>query len=173
MKHSLRVKSTLVGVRRDSDDGCGSGRFRHLADAIDPEPQHLPASRGLYAPMSQGLERLLYLVTAPYSDLRFAISDQLGLGGLQSHEGTRERTKPAGAIGLVYGILIRGDQRVVFRPSESSAASIPRSSRKTSSAMPSPSETVPTVCRPKTLPGMDDVDAEQWHMHPHAQAMAP
>ncbi|EJD33076.1 hypothetical protein AURDEDRAFT_177840 [Auricularia subglabra TFB-10046 SS5] len=82
-KHPLRVKAALVGVRRDSDDGCGSGRFRHLAETIDPESQRLPASRGEYAPITQGLERPLHLVAAPYSDLRFGISDQLGQSDLQ------------------------------------------------------------------------------------------
>ncbi|EJD33778.1 hypothetical protein AURDEDRAFT_177148 [Auricularia subglabra TFB-10046 SS5] len=43
---------------------------------------------------------------------------------------------------------------------------------RTGSATPSPSETLPTACRIKTLPGMDDVDAGHWHIPQHTQAMA-
>ncbi|EJD32793.1 hypothetical protein AURDEDRAFT_117962 [Auricularia subglabra TFB-10046 SS5] len=56
--------------------------------------------------MTQGLERLRYLVTAPHSDLSLGISDQLGQRDLQPREDTREQTKPARPIGMVYGILI-------------------------------------------------------------------
>ncbi|EJD33191.1 hypothetical protein AURDEDRAFT_177725 [Auricularia subglabra TFB-10046 SS5] len=61
-------------------------------------------------------------------------------------DGARMRVRPRNQHDMPY-------------PNQSSAASIPRSSRKTSSAMPSPSETVPTVHSLQTLPGTDDVDA--------------
>ncbi|EJD32800.1 hypothetical protein AURDEDRAFT_178103 [Auricularia subglabra TFB-10046 SS5] len=213
LKHLLRVKAAFVGVRRGSDDGYGSGRFRHLAETIEPDPRQPPSiwakrcARGFALILT--INPALFLLRAPINGK--ALTHGRGAKHSNSTSGGTASSTSSGppsalpAASSPNEALDTGHTRALHRPNMGDtstrqlvgpiaparmargcafgrgtsmtrstrtkvgpAASISTSSRTTSSAMSSASETVPTVCRLKTLPGTNDSDAMHWRMPQHA-----